>query len=154
MSVGHEPQINIQDTTVKHVRALGVILRGTCPHTAGELPAHHALWRAYRRSLFCKTAFIDGEIAAIWGVATELLSPIGRPWLITSKITEDYPQKVAFRYRRELKAMLQCFSVLEDWVDAGNAKSMRLLTLLGFKFDESTPLRERGGMLIKATMVA
>jgi hypothetical protein len=116
------------------------------------IPQHRALWQAYQSSVLCKTIFINGEIAAIWGCHGSILSKVGKPWLIMTPAVGDYPLRVAFRYRRELKDMLKCFSILEDWVDATNQKAIRLMRLLGFSLDKPVPIGKNGVMFIKATI--
>lgn len=33
--------------------------------------AKKALWRGYRNSIMCRSVFVDGKIAAMWGLVSE-----------------------------------------------------------------------------------
>lgn len=149
-----EPTITVVETMPAHVRILGQNLRGRDIMIANKIgiPAHRALWRIYRKSLTCKTVFVGEEIVAIWGVTGTFLGRIGRPWFVASPFVEDYPTRLAFSYRRELKNMLKFFPVLEDWVSAEDRKTIRLLEILGFKFGEPQPMGDNKIMFMKATL--
>ena len=115
---------HMQDSTIEMAKKLGLTPR-------------KALWRSFKQSLFCKTAIINGKVGAIWGVAGALFSEVGQPWLVMSPDVEEYPMRVAFAYRREMREMQKMFPVLEDYVDETNHKAIRLLELMGFKLDKN-----------------
>jgi len=133
-----EPVITVSDTLPEHVRSLGGNLRERDIDAASKfkIPPHRALWRIYKRSLISKTVFVNGKVVAIFGLGGTFLGKNGNPWFVASPMVEDYPMKLAFRYRSELKNMLKYFPILEDWVDAKDKKTIRLLEILGFKFME------------------
>lgn len=133
------PCITIEETIPLHLRMMADAMTPDCREVAkcmGLTPLK-ALWGSYRNSIICKTAFIDGNIAAIWGLSGIILSEAGKPWLILSSEAQEYPFRVAFRYRKELKDMLKLFPVLEDYVPEDNEKSIRLLELMGFKISKN-----------------
>lgn len=146
--------IEVIETKPQHIRELSKKLQAIDVRTAERLglKPHVALWRAYKKSLFCRTAFINGELVAIWGVVGTFLGPVGYPWLIMSPVAQDFPLKVAFRYRKELKEMLKLFPKLVDMVDAEHAKSLRLLKIMGFTLSEAMPFGKNGEKFIKAEL--
>jgi len=134
----YEPTLTVVDTLPEHVRILGQNLRDRDVDMAkiAGIEAHRALWRLYKGSVMCKTVFVGNEAVAIWGCLGSFLGRIAKPWLVASSFVEDYPMKLAFRYRSELRNMLKRFLVLEDWVRVGDDKTIRLMEILGFKFEE------------------
>lgn len=149
---GSEPIIRTVDALPVHIRALGVNLRERDFSVIKKLDIepHRALWRMYRSSLICKTVFIDDKIGAIGGVMGVFLGETGRPWFCGAPFVEDYPMKLAFGYKRQIKNMLKLFSVLEDWVCIDDYKTIKLLGILGFKFSE--PKTFNGIVYTKATL--
>ena len=139
-----EPMITVADTLPDHVRSLGVNLRERDIIAASKfrVAPHRALWRVYKNSLISKTVFVDGEVVAIFGLGGTFLGKNGNPWFVASPLVEDYPMKLAFRYRSELKNMLKYFPILEDWVDVEDTKTIRLLEILGFKFAEEKTVND------------
>src|ERR1700744_4738433 len=120
----HNPDIKIIDTIPAHIRELSINMKSDSAETAlklGMTPGQ-ALWRSYKQSIYCKSAFIDGKLCAIWGLGGELYGEIGLPWLIMTEDVEQYPFRVAFIYKRELKKMLELFPCVEDYVDENNIK--------------------------------
>lgn len=142
--------ITVVETSPEHIRALGHNLRERDMAMAKKvgIPAHRALWRVYKKSVMCRTIFVNNEIAAIWGVAGSFLGSVGKPWMVASPLVEDYPTKLMFRYRSELRSMLRFFPILEDWVSKDDEKTMKLLKIIGFTFDDS----HNNPLFIKATL--
>src|SRR4051812_24397056 len=102
------PNITITDTAPYHLREMAESMQADSAETAykmGMTPLK-ALWDSYRRSIICKSAFIDGKLAAIWGVSGNMLSETGYPWLVLTPETQQYPMRVWFRYRKEINKML------------------------------------------------
>ena len=148
------PVIMVVDTMPEYVRTLGTNLRErdiSIANRVGIAP-HRALWRIYKKSLLCKTVFLGDEVVAIWGVAGTFLGKTGRPWFIASPSVDDYPMKLAFRYRSELRNMLKYFPILEDWVEVSDKKTIRLLEIIGFKFEKPQPMGHNGVMFMRATL--
>ncbi len=136
----HSPTITIEDTCPWHLRDMAQAMQADSAETAykmGVTPLK-ALWSSYRESIICKSAFIDGKLSAIWGVRGNILSETGNPWLIMTPETQEYPMRVAFRYRAEINKMLEMFPCLEEFVPETNEKSIRMLELMGFKVSKNT----------------
>lgn len=99
---------------------------------AAGMSPQKALWRSYKQAASTKTAFIDGEIGAIWGIGGCPLGKVGRPWLLTAPPVEH--AKIAFirEGRYEVAEMLTVFNELRGFVDARYYRALRFLQVLGF----------------------
>ncbi len=152
-SDGHDPELVVVDTEPEHVRILGGNLRQRDIEIANKagIPPHRALWKVYRRSLMAKTVFVDGMIVAIFGVCGTWLGKTGKPWFTASPYVEGYPMKMAFRYRSEVRNMLKYFPILEDFVSIEDDKTIRLLSILGFKFEKDQK-KMGNATLVRATL--
>lgn len=96
----------------------------------------NALAASYQHALLKRTAFVDGEIAAMWGVCGIPLSMVGQPYLVTSQAVENVsPLTFARYYKREIPEMLRLFPVLENYVDADYDGAIRMLKIAGFTLD-------------------
>lgn len=78
---------------------------------------------------------MDDEIAAIWGMGGDILSDVGRPWLMTAMPIERIPVSFVKIAQREIAAMNDVKPRLENYVDATYRKAARLLETLGFCLD-------------------
>lgn len=131
------PEITIIKAKIKHVYMLEKTLRDedreeiTCFGKAKKM-----IRDSFRHSIYSRTGFINGEIAAMWGLGGVYLGGSGEPWLLTSKIVEKFPLHFAKIYRREVKKMLTVFPLIENRVDAKYEKSVRMLELAGFNLDD------------------
>lgn len=136
--------IEIFPTTPQHMLELRTTLR---EEDASEickfgLPIRRALYRSFRNSIFTRTALVDGKVAASWGLCGVLLGESGHPWLLTgTECDKVSPLTFARIYKREVQEMLTHFPVLENWVDNGYYKSIRLLSLIGFTLDDPMPIK-------------
>jgi hypothetical protein len=97
------------------------------------------------RSALCWTALIDGELAAILGVAPiNLLTGLGSPWMLGTPVLNAH-QRVLVRSTPEYIArMLKAFPHLVNFVHAHNATSVRWLRRLGFTLHEAVPYGAQG----------
>ncbi len=133
------PNITISDTTPADLHIMAEAMSSDSADTAirmGMTPKK-ALWYSYRKSIFCKSAFIDGKIAAIFGISGMIFADTGQPWLILTPETQEHPFRVAFRYRKEIQKMQALFPILEEFVPEHNEKSIRMLELMGFKVSKN-----------------
>jgi hypothetical protein len=151
---GHDPEIIVVETEPEHVRYLGANLRDREIQLGSKVgfPAHRALWRIYKKSIICKTVFVNGMVVAIFGLTGSIMGKTGRPWFVACPFVEGYPLKLAFRYRSEVKNMLKYFPVLEDYVDINDEKTIRLLGLIGFKFEKQNRAVGQANF-VRATLV-
>lgn len=86
------------------------------------------------------TAFVNGEIVCMFGVAPQsLISGIGVPWLIGTPLIEKYARFFARESRKHLSEMLFLYPLLSNYVDVRNTAAIRWLKWLGFSMDEPAP---------------
>lgn len=135
--------IEIIQANLSHVQELGRTMNAEhiLEYDGIGLKAHRALWRSWKNGIIRKSAIIDGEVAACWGVGGSFLGILGRPWLVTSpKARSVNPHEFARIYRKEVKEMLLLFPVLQNWVDDSYVGAVKLLKISGFRLDEPVPL--------------
>lgn len=143
--------------------AAEVLIRPTEPGDAARLfanlrPSDLAECQAYgqadigagieasvRRSALCWTGLVDGEVAAILGVAPlNILTGMGSPWMLGTPLVDRY-QRVLVRSTPEYIArMLKAFPHLVNFVHARNTTSVRWLRRLGFTLHEAVPFGPLG----------
>lgn len=147
-------EITILPTTVEHIRMLVADLRDDDLREIDKwgVTPFKGIWRAYRNSKECNSCFIGNRIMAIGGLNGSVLGFVGNPWLMTSTLVDEYPLVFASLYRKELKKMLNQYHVLETFVDSCYAKSIKLMTIIGFKKREFVPTKN--GILLRMEMAS
>lgn len=138
--------VDITRSTAAHCEQLAANMRAAdrAEVQAAGLSGIRALGRAFRGGMMCRTAFVDGEIAAMWGLGGTLLSDIGHPWLLTTAAVERVPIAFVKVAKRELAAMLDQRRTLRNWVAADYAQAIRFLQVLGFTLAEPAPFGPKG----------
>ena len=133
-------EITIIDTTSAHIREMVSVMQQQTKDIAESMgyEPKKLLWYSYKQSIVCKTVFIKGKIAAIFGISGTLYGNVGQPWLIMTDEVNDYPFKVAFAYKKELEKFQNMFPILEDYVDETNTKAIRMLELMKFNVSKNT----------------
>ena len=136
------PSYSIEPAKPAHVSAMSDALRAGDAaeiEAAGFRPGQ-ALWRSYRGSLFARTGFVGGQIAAMWGMGGCPLGSIGRPWLLTAPPVENIKVSFVRVGRAEIGLMLAICPELRGYVDARYHRAIRFLEVLGFSVGEPFPL--------------
>jgi hypothetical protein len=100
-----------------------------------------ALRTSFRNAILRKTAFVDGEIAAMWGLGGAMLSNEGSPWLMTTPLVERVPVTFLKVGQAQLDEMLDQRAFLFNYVQASYKRACRFLEVLGFVLD---PARAMG----------
>jgi hypothetical protein len=108
--------------------------------TGFGLDPREALRTSFRHSVLRRTAFVDGEIAAMWGLGGAMLSDAGSPWLMTTPVVERVPVMFLKVGRAQLNEMLAQRTFLFNFVQASYARACRFLEVLGFVLDPATPM--------------
>jgi hypothetical protein len=90
------------------------------------------LRRTFYSALYRRTALIDGEIAAMWGLSGTAFGHTGHPWLMTAPLIERLPVSFLREARREIGRMARTHRCLEGWVAAQYTMACRFLEALGF----------------------
>lgn len=154
LTLADSPRVEIVDAEIEHVYLLVDRLR---PKDLKEIQRlgikpKRALYRAFKNSLMCRSAFVDGQIAAMWGIGVALrpglspLSDLGTPWLHTSDAVERIPLFFVRRAKAEVAAMLAIKKRLESWVDADYAEAVKFIRMLGFVVETPAPIGADGAM--------
>lgn len=124
----------IVDAEPGHVKMLSESLRdGDLLELAdfGVRP-RNAIWYSYRHSLIRKAAFIDGELAALWGIVGVPLGAVGNLWLLTAPPIERAKFTFVREAQREVAEALEIFPQLFGVVSQRYSAAVKFLTLLGF----------------------
>lgn len=119
---------------------------------AAGLSSYRAVNRAFRNGILSRSAFVDGEIAAMWGLGGTLISNVGTPWLLTTHAAERVPLTFVKVGKSEVERMLMHRSVLENYVTADYEKAIKFLRILGFRVGAPFPFGIRGQMFCKFEM--
>lgn len=143
--------ITIVPTTVEHIRMLVANLRDEDRREIDKwgVSPFKGIWRAYKDSRSSHSCFIGGQIMAIGGLRGSVLGFIASPWLMTSRVVDEYPFVFAALYRKEVKKMLKEYSMLETWCDFSYAKSLKMMRIIGFKEREIKPYGKGGSLLVR-----
>lgn len=134
------PEIIIEDTIPLHLRIMATTMQPESAYIAERAGINplKALWYNYRNSIICKSVFLNGNLCAIFGISGVMLSEIGRPWICMTPETQKHPFRVAFRFRQELKKMLNIFPILEDYIEETNENGIRFLELMNFHVSKNS----------------
>lgn len=143
---------SIVPAEVEHVYLLADKLRARDAKEIRDcgIKPRRALYRAFRNSVMCKTAFVGTDIAAMWGLCVGLrpgvspLSDLGVPWLHTSDAVERVPVSFVKVAKAELALMRANRRRLESFVAADYPQAIRLLRVLGFTVEKPAPIGANG----------
>lgn len=137
--------ITILPAAIEHVYALSERLRDEDRHEieSAGLDPRRCLRDSFKNALHRRTAFVDGEIAAMWGLGGEFVSHVGSPWLLTTKAVERVPVSFVKIGRSELADMLSLRNRLENYVAASYGRAVRFLNVMGFSIDPPKPFGPR-----------
>jgi hypothetical protein len=147
--------VRIVQSTPDHAEALGRTMRARDALEVTRLgfEPHAVAYFGWRVSDFTRTALVDGQVAAIWGVVGN--ESVGVPWLLTAPPCEAVSALTFVRiYRAQAAEMLQLFPKLENYVDASYIAAVRLVELAGFTLDEAKPYGEMQSPFHRFEMVA
>lgn len=127
---------NLRQQDIDELRALG--------HEDLAAPIHEGV----ARSTWCHTLLIDGQVAAIFGVAPlgTLLDARGVPWLLGTDLIWPNRRALARLARRYILAMLRDHPHLTNIVHAKNTHATRWLRRAGFTLAEPQALGPHGEM--------
>lgn len=147
------PEVVILDTLPEHVRDLKDTIREADKREIEGFGYSYqkGIWRSFTTGLTSKTALIDGEVAAIWGVGGTFLGDTGIPWLLTSdEVYKISPLKFTRIYQKEVYKMLHLFPRLENFCAAEYTEALRLLEICGFTLGQ--PEKIEKSMYVKFTL--
>lgn len=134
-------KVIVKVSTLEDVGRLSEVMRPKDRKEAEALgmKAEKALYLTFKHGLLRRTALIDGEVAAMWGVTGTPLSIVGRPYLVTGTLSNKISSLEFCRiYKKEVAVMNALFPVLENYVDASYTEAVRLLKITGFTLSPET----------------
>lgn len=112
---------------------------GLTPRAAFEL--------SMARSLWAQAYVIDGEVAALVGLAADsLLGGVGAPWLLTGRPVDHHRKLFLQETRRGVARMRAELPRLANHVHADYAEAIRWLRWLGFAIGPSQPRGPHGAL--------
>lgn len=152
---GKSPSYFIRPAVLADVYALARTLREQDRIEVTDLgltPAI-ALRACYRNAIIRRTAIVDGEIAAMWGMGGVMLSDIGHPWMLTAPPVEKVPIGFFKEAQRGCVEMLRLKRRLEGHVAANYTQACRFLDALGFALGTAEPHGPHGALFRTFTMV-
>lgn len=103
------------------------------------LNAHRELRSTMAQSAYYRAAFLDGRLAALWGVTGSLMSPFGFVWLTLTNEGARHPITVLRHARRELDEMMKTRRELTTTVLQDDQAALRLCAFLGFHVEDHGP---------------
>lgn len=95
-----------------------------------------------RRSTMCWAAFVDGELACIFGCAPfgSMLDPRGVPWLLGTDLIPQHRRIFVRESRPYIAAMLAAYPSLINAVHAENTVAVAWLRKVGFHLEPAAPI--------------
>lgn len=130
------------------VDALAAALR---PADAAEIAAygladaHEALHASLQTSALAWAARVDGELAAVIGLAPlSMMSSTGAPWMMGTPVLEKHHRILVRLTPQYIRRMREITPHLANVVHAENATSVRWLQRLGFTLGPVFPLKPTG----------
>lgn len=97
-----------------------------------DLTPRQAVWASFRDSTIRRAAFVDGKIAAMWGVGGIVLGDEGQLWLLTTHEVERVPFTFFRAAREEIESFFKIWPRLTGVVVPSYTRAVRFLELLGF----------------------
>ena len=135
--------LQIVEATAEHGALMAPNVRAA-DRLENEAASGRPLDRVLQASLDLSThawaALLDGKPAAIWGAGPlSLLNGKGSPWLIGTTAIEENPLVFLRLSRRYIVEIARVYQMLENHVDARNAKAIAWLAWLGFTIEGPSP---------------
>jgi hypothetical protein len=98
------------------------------------LDPHAKLRMAYDETVAPKALLIDGELAAIGGVAGAPLAPCGHIWLALSQRATSHPLAIVREAKAQIASAMTLKRELATTIVLDDETSIRCAAVLGFKF--------------------
>lgn len=93
---------------------------------------HRAIRDKFAESHYCRTAFVDGHIAGMWGLCGSALSSEGMVWLVVAQHVVKHRRKIVEVARAELAKMAEHKAALGTTVLPDDVPACRFAEFLGF----------------------
>lgn len=98
-----------------------------------QVPIHREIRRTFDLSFYRRSAFLDGDLAAMWGLEGSMLSSAARVWLVLSQHVLKHPTLILRHAAREIERMAATRSELVTTVIPDDDAAHRLVAFLGFE---------------------
>lgn len=111
-------------------------------NAAGHADLRAVLRQAVSMSVWARCAEVDGEPAALFGIAPltiSLMDPRGVPWLLGTDAVPANRRTLARLAPRYIREMLRLYPHLVNTVHTGNTVSVRWLKRMGFVLRDPHP---------------
>jgi len=132
--------ITIVPATLDHARAIRLRRGDARELDALGVDRLRAFELSMARSLWADAYLIDGEVAALVGLAVDsLLGGIGAPWLLTGRPVDRHRKLFLQETRRGVARMRAEFPRLANHVHAEYGEAIRWLRWLGFAIGPAEP---------------
>lgn len=117
-----------------HIKPMAAKLRQAHAIEMGQFgfDPRRALHDAVRQSHFARTALVDGQPEAMWGLMGTLLADGALVWFVMSDRAAAHPRLIVAEARNQLHEMGQHYSELATTILPGDTRSMAFATYLGF----------------------
>lgn len=135
MTARHE----IVVASIRHIRPMSKRLRTAACITLGRFGENprRGLHRAFIASNYCRTALIDGQPVAMWGVCGALMSNVASVWLVIAEDIVNLPLSIVREARAELAHVMGNYHELVTTVLPDDNAAVRFALYLGFQgYDE------------------
>lgn len=106
---------------------------------------HMELRRRFFESFYRKAWTIDGELAALGGIAGSMISSNGYIWLAISEAATLHPHAIIREARRQLDFVMRFKSEVATYLLAGDQKAVEMAVYLGFHPPGSMTAQSREG---------
>lgn len=105
-----------------------------------DLPPLEAILGSMKNTIFPKAGTVDGEVACIFGVASNtLVAEVGRPWLLATDALTKHSKRFLKSSLEYIKEAKKDFKYMHNFVDARNKEAIRWIKWLGFEVQEPAP---------------
>lgn len=131
-------KVEMIDAKIWHVGQMARFMRAE--HHAALLSlgvsVHWGLRNAFFNSYYRRAAFLDGHLAALWGIMGSYVHFSGCLWLTLTDHAARHPLLVARYAKAELAEMMKGKMLLETTVIPGDRAAQRFAAFLGFRTGE------------------
>ncbi len=103
------------------------------------LNAHRELRNTVAQSAYRRAAFLDGRLAAMWGVTGTVMCSTGLVWLALTNEAAARPILVLREARRQLDEIMRTKTELATTVLRDDEAALRLCVYMGFHVEDNGP---------------
>lgn len=144
------PKVEVIEGKIQHCGMMSRMLRAEHLEAIEELgvSTHHSLRETFESSAYRKSLMIDGELAAMGGVAGSLCSSRGQIWFALTERARCYPLTVARVAKQQITEVMRTKRELDTVIIPNDKTSLRFVTFLGFELAHNVPITMGRGHVI------